>query len=140
MRAVVAEQFASAALRLDLTEGLPPAELDPLRLRLALRNLIDNALRHGGASVPPPQIVTRLEQGRLLISVRDFGPGVAAAHLARLSEPFYRTDAARQRSTGGVGLGLTLCRLVAEAHGGALRLRNAQPGLEATLELPVYAS
>jgi signal transduction histidine kinase len=68
--------------------------------------------------------------------VRDFGPGVDDAHLAHLSEAFYRADAARQRSTGGVGLGLYLCRLVAQAHNGTLRIRNAQPGLELTLSLP----
>ncbi|MEG1768575.1 MAG: ATP-binding protein, partial [Comamonas sp.] len=52
-------------------------------------------------------------------------------------EPFYRADAARQRSTGGVGLGLYLCRLVAQAHGGSLVLGNAQPGLRATVTLPL---
>jgi signal transduction histidine kinase len=46
-----------------------------------------------------------------------------------LTEPFYRTDGARQRATGGVGLGMYLCRLVAEAHGAELQVRNAEPGL-----------
>ena len=69
--------------------------------------------------------------------VRDFGPGAEDAQLAHLAEPFYRTDEARQRSTGGVGLGLYLARLVAQAHGGSLLLRNALPGLEVTLLLPL---
>jgi signal transduction histidine kinase len=59
------------------------------------------------------------------------------AQLRHAAEAFYRADAARLRSTGGVGLGLYLCRLVAEAHGGTLRLRNAHPGLEITVELPL---
>ena len=84
----------------------------------------------------PPCMRTALADGRLELSVRDFGPGVDEAQLAHLSEAFYRADAARQRSTGGVGLGLYLCRLVAQAHGGTLRIRNAQPGLELTLSLP----
>ena len=134
----VDEQFASAGLRLELAAGLPPAELDPVRLRLALRNLIDNALRHGAAAATPPCIRTVVAEGMLEISVRDFGPGVDETQLARLSEAFYRADAARQRSTGGVGLGLYLCRLVAEAHGGTLRIRNAHPGLELTLRLPLH--
>jgi signal transduction histidine kinase len=137
VRALVDEQFASAALRLELTAGLPPAELDPVRLRLALRNAIDNALRHGAAAATPPCIRTVVADGMLQISVRDFGPGADEAHLGQLSEAFYRADAARQRSTGGVGLGLYLCRLVAEAHGGTLRMRNAHPGLELTLRLPL---
>jgi len=117
---------------------LPTADLDPVRLRLALRNLIDNALRHGAtAAGTPPCVRSALAGGRLELSVRDFGRGVDDAQLAHLSEAFYRADAARQRSTGGVGLGLYLCRLVAQAHGGTLRLRNAQPGLEATLSVPV---
>jgi len=136
VRALVAEQFPAATLRLELAPQLPTAELDPVRLRLALRNLIDNALRHGAATDTPPCLRTALAGGRLELSVRDFGPGVDDAHLAHLSEAFYRADAARQRSTGGVGLGLYLCRLVAQAHNGTLRIRNAQPGLELTLSLP----
>ncbi|MBS1178336.1 MAG: histidine kinase [Proteobacteria bacterium] len=136
VRTLVAEQFPAATLRLELAPQLPTAELDPVRLRLALRNLIDNALRHGAATDTPPCVRTVLDGGRLELSVRDFGPGVDDAHLAHLSEAFYRADAARQRSTGGVGLGLYLCRLVAQAHNGTLRIRNAQPGLELTLSLP----
>jgi signal transduction histidine kinase len=137
VRELVAEQFASATLRLELASHLPAVDLDPVRLRLALRNLIDNALRHGGAVASPPCVRGELVDGRLELSVRDFGPGVDDEQLAHLSEAFYRADTARQRSTGGVGLGLYLCRLVAQAHGGTLRLRNARPGLEATLSVPV---
>jgi len=57
--------------------------------------------------------------------------------LPQLAEPFFRADAARQRATGGVGLGLYLCKLVAQAHGGRLVLRNAQPGLAVDVVLPV---
>jgi signal transduction histidine kinase len=77
-----------------------------------------------------------LAGGMLELSVRDFGPGVDEPQLSHLSDAFYRADSARQRSTGGVGLGLYLCRLVAQAHGGSLRIRNAQPGLELTISLP----
>ena len=63
-------------------------------------------------------------------SVRDFGAGVAEDQIPNLGQPFYRPDAARTREGGGVGLGLYLCRLVAQAHGGSFTVRNAQPGLE----------
>jgi signal transduction histidine kinase len=72
----------------------------------------------------------------VVIRVRDFGPGVAHDQLAQLGQPFYRPDAARTREGGGVGLGLYLCRLVAQAHGGSFTVRNAQPGLEVQVELP----
>ena len=135
VRTLVDEQFAQAGLQLDLDPALPPVELDTTRLRLLLRNLIDNALRHGGGTAAP-RVRTTWHDGRLGLSVRDFGPGVAETDLKQLSEAFYRPDSARQRSTGGVGLGLTLCRLVAQAHGGTLQIRNAQPGLEVEVELP----
>lgn len=125
------------------------AYLDPQRIRLLLRNLLDNALRHSVAetaaapAVPsageprPPLCRIRLApSGDVWLEVRDWGPGVPPDQLARLSEPFYRPDSARTRAAGGVGLGLYLCRLVAQAHGGTLELANAHPGLRATVRLP----
>jgi signal transduction histidine kinase len=67
------------------------------------------------------------------LTVRDFGTGVPPESLPQLGQPFYRPDAARTRHVGGVGLGLCLCRLVAEAHGGRLELGNAEPGFEASV-------
>lgn len=132
VREVVSEQAAGAALQLDLPEALPSRLLDRTRVRLLVRNLLDNALRYSFGAPQPPRISLRTEGRGVLIEVRDFGPGVDAAQLEHLTEPFYRTDSARQRATGGVGLGMYLCRLVAEAHGGTLAVRNAQPGLAVT--------
>jgi signal transduction histidine kinase len=73
------------------------------------------------------------------MTVRDYGPGVDASALPHLAEPFYRPDTARGRAAGGVGLGLYLCKLVAQAHGGDLELRNAAPGLEVKVTLPLPA-
>jgi signal transduction histidine kinase len=73
------------------------------------------------------------------IRVRDFGPGVPQDQLPHLAQPFYRPDAARTREGGGVGLGLYLCKLVALAHGGTFTVRNAQPGLEGCVVVPVFA-
>jgi signal transduction histidine kinase len=136
VHAVVEEHFAQAGLQLELAPDSPRPDADPMRLRLLLRNLIDNALRHGGAAATPPIIGTSADGAAVRLTVRDFGPGVDSALLPRLSEAFYRPDAARQRSTGGVGLGLYLCRLVAQAHGGSLQIENAHPGLRVTLSLP----
>jgi signal transduction histidine kinase len=140
VRELVDAQFAGSALQLQLARDLPSVPLDRMRVRLALRNLIDNALRHSRAAAPAPRISTEVRDGVLLLGVRDFGPGIDEGQLPHLSEAFYRADAARLRGTGGVGLGLYLCRLVAQAHGGELRLRNAQPGLLATLSLPLHAA
>jgi signal transduction histidine kinase len=131
----VAEMPDAARVRLELAEGLPMLAVDRTRLRLLLRNLADNALRYGAGAGQAPRVSLSLEAGGVRLAVRDFGPGVDAAQLAQLTEPFYRTDSARQRATGGVGLGLHLCRLVAEAHGSTLDVRNASPGLEISLLL-----
>jgi signal transduction histidine kinase len=137
VRDLVQTQYAAQPLALDLADGLAPVPLDPARIRLLLRNLIENALRHGAGAVTPPEVVVRAEgPGQVLLSVRDHGPGAPPEHLPHLAEAFYRPDSARTRAAGGVGLGLHLCRQVAQAHGGSLVLRNATPGLAAEVRLP----
>ncbi len=134
---VVATQFAGRALQLQLDDVGAPRQADPTRLRLLLRNLIDNALRHSTEASEPPQVYLRHEaDGRVALGVRDHGPGVDEDQLAQLGQAFYRPDSARTRAAGGVGLGLHLCRLVAQAHGGELRLRRAEPGLDVAMLFP----
>lgn len=125
---------------LDLEPGLPTLQLDRARMRLLLRNLLDNAVRHSAGAAKPPCLRVHRDDVRsgqgVCMTVRDYGPGVDASALPHLAEPFYRPDTARGRSGGGVGLGLYLCKLVAQAHGGDLELRNAAPGLEVKVTLP----
>jgi signal transduction histidine kinase len=135
VREVVADMPAAAGVALALPAGLPLLALDRTRVRLLLRNLLDNALRYSADAAQPPRIALSREAAGVRLEVRDFGPGVDAEQLARLTEPFYRTDSARQRATGGVGLGMYLCKLVAEAHGSRLEVRNAGPGLAVTVLL-----
>lgn len=125
---------AGVALELDLDADLGTVAVDPARWRLLVRNLVGNALRHGQ---PPLQVRLHRAADELVFTVRDHGPGVAPEVLAQLGEAFYRPDAARGRSSGGVGLGLYLCRLVAQAHGGRLVARAAAPGLEVTVRVPM---
>ncbi len=129
LRDVAAELPGGNAVTLNLPDAQPLRSLDRARVRLLVRNLLDNALRYSADATQPPQLSLRMEGDSVRIEVRDFGPGVDDAQLAHLTEPFYRTDSARQRATGGVGLGMYLCRLVAQAHGGSFAVRNAQPGL-----------
>ncbi|EGI78358.1 HAMP domain-containing sensor histidine kinase [Hylemonella gracilis] len=123
-------------IELHAPASLAPRRLDPVRLRLLLRNLLDNALRHGAQAQRPPELRIVEEGPDLVLDVRDHGPGVPEDQLKLLAQPFFRPDAARSRGTGGVGLGLYLCRLVAQAHGGSLTLHNAAPGLRVTVRLP----
>ena len=137
----------NAGLILNIPNDLPLMWIDPIRIKLLLRNLLDNAKRHGSygriaaAGVMPPieLTVAMIATGPVpcvQLTVRDYGPGVTNDQLPQLAQAFFRADTARQRSTGGVGLGLYLCRLIAAAHGGELILENAQPGLQARVTLP----
>lgn len=130
----------ASAVAVVADPALPVLWLDAARMRLLLRNLVDNALRHSSQASQPPEVhLARATDGSapgVVLTVRDHGPGVPEDQLHRLTEPFFRPDTARTRSQGGVGLGLHLCKLVAQAHGGTLTVRNAQPGLSVTVWLP----
>nr|WP_281066404.1 ATP-binding protein [Xanthobacter flavus] len=102
-------------------------------LKRMVSNLVENALTYGGSTH-----VTLTDGGiAAVLEVRDNGPGIPEDQLAAVLEPFVRLEASRSRATGGVGLGLTIARTVAEAHGGTLTLANAPDGgLIATVCLP----
>ena len=140
-RAAVSElaltQRAAASISVHADANLPMLPLDRTRMRLLVRNLLDNALRHSPLGKPPEISIHRTDANRLLLEIRDYGTGVPEAQLPYLAQAFYRPDSARQRGSGGIGLGLYLCRLVAEAHCGTLTLHNAQPGLSAGVTLPL---
>jgi signal transduction histidine kinase len=131
-----ARHASASGIRMVASAGLGQAFVDPARVRLLVRNLLDNALRHSGAAAQPPEVHLRtLPGGMLELEVRDFGPGVPEDQLSKMAEPFFRPDTARTRSAGGVGLGLYLCKLVSHAHGGNCRIRNAHPGLSVVVQL-----
>ncbi len=107
-----------------------------LLLQLLL-NLLDNAVKYTpeGGTV---EVSWRPGAGRAEISVRDTGPGIAPEHLTHVFDRFYRVDAARSRAEGGAGLGLSICRWIAEAHGGAIRAESPPGGgARFTVSLPL---
>jgi signal transduction histidine kinase len=108
---------------------------DPALLRRALWNLVENAAKHG---VPPITVSAAAAEGpapALVVTVHDEGGGIPAADRERVFEPFVRGDPARTPGTG-VGLGLTIARRVAEAHGGELRLEDPPHGCSFALYIP----
>jgi two-component system sensor histidine kinase CpxA len=72
-----------------------------------------------------------------VVAVRDYGPGVPEEALPRLFDAFYRVGPHRDRNSGGIGLGLSIARRAIELHHGVIRARNAQPGLQVEMELPL---
>jgi signal transduction histidine kinase len=110
-------------------------EGDPELLRRAVENVIRNAIRYSPREAPVEVSVAR-NNGKILVDVRDQGPGVPEEALPRLFDPFYRVEGDRDRSSGGIGLGLSIARRAIELHKGAIRARNTKPGLEVEMELP----
>ena len=115
-------------------------EGDAVLLRSAVENVVRNAIRHtpGGSEV---QVSLSKDQGDCLIRVRDAGPGVQASQLELMFDPFTRTAEARERGSGGFGLGLAIARRAMLIHGGEASARNhPQGGLEVSLRLPLSDS
>lgn len=105
----------------------------PQSLKRCLANLIENAVKYG--QVAHVQAID--SETMLQISIEDEGPGVPAAELGMLFEPFYRVESSRSRDTGGTGLGLSIARSIAVLHGGTLTAENTEHrGLRLTLNLP----
>lgn len=142
--AVAAQERFTAknvALQLRMADDVAPLWADEQRLSQILGNLLDNALRHtpSGGSVE----ISAVNRGdRVAIIVSDTGDGIAAEHLPRLFERFYRADNARDREHGGAGIGLAIARALVEAHGGTICAASAGPGTGSTftIELPVAPS
>lgn len=108
-----------------------------LSIKRCVVNLIENALRYGDSAD-----VRVRDQGELVsIVISDKGPGIAIEELDRVFEPFYRIEGSRSKASGGIGLGLSIARDIAQAHGGQLVLSNRlEGGLDATLILPRHLS
>lgn len=107
---------------------------EPINLRRAITNLIDNAVKYGGQA----DVKVTREGDRAILTVDDAGPGLPAGKAALMFEPFTRLEGSRSRETGGVGLGLALVRTVTLAHNGDVTLENLpEKGLRAKMVLPL---
>lgn len=108
-------------------------EGDPLDLRRALGNLIDNAIKYGHRA----RVALIERSSECVLEVDDDGPGIPEALHAQVFDPFFRVEGSRNRDTGGIGLGLSAVRAVVIEHGGEVYLRNRNGGgLRATVRLP----
>lgn len=115
-------------------------EADPDRLRQAVDNLLDNAIRHAWAGSVVELSAAGSDRAMVAVEVADHGPGFPPEFLPHAFERFHRAEAARTRHNGGTGLGLSIVAAIAEAHGGRVAARNRPGGGAAvTVELPVAA-
>lgn len=135
LAAAVVEEFEDLGEVATLAEGARVvAPVHVTWAKRALRNLVSNAVRYGGGA----QVAVTSEGAEAVLRVTDTGPGIPHGRLGSITEPFVRGEDSRNRGTGGAGLGLTLARAIAEAHGGRLVLANRPAGgLSAELRLPL---
>ena len=110
---------------------------DSTQLEQLLRNLIDNALKYGGADSPVEVGVSAPRANTIELTVTDHGPGIAPEHLPHLTRRFYRTDPGRSRASGGTGLGLAIVKHIVERHRGKLDITSTLgEGTRVTISLP----
>jgi signal transduction histidine kinase len=129
-------QHYEGGLVVDLPDEDRSMQIDKLRIRLLLANIVNNAIRHGRNR--PVTISVRFQGDEAVLSIADQGEGISEEHLKHVREPFYRVDSARARHTGGFGLGLYLCHLIAEAHGGRMEIDSETgKGTRVTIYLPI---
>lgn len=126
-------------------DGPAPVRGNPMLLRQALQNLVDNAIRHGptGSEV---SVSVGCAGDRVTAEIADHGPGIPIEHRERVFERFFRLDAARSRRHGGAGLGLAITRWIVDAHRGRVEViatngtaPGSEPGATFRIELPAQA-
>jgi two-component system phosphate regulon sensor histidine kinase PhoR len=123
----------------SVPDALPSVRGDRAQLIQVFDNLLSNAVRYG-CDKPDSRIeIAAASSGRwATVTVTDHGPGISREHLPRVTERFYRVDAARSRESGGTGLGLAIVKHIVERHKGALEIKST-PGIgtSVSVRLPV---
>jgi len=122
-------ESSGCRILVEAAPDLPPVAGDFAQLLQLTDNLVANAIRYGcGPKSCDVTIRAAHDGGGALLAVRDTGDGIAPEHLPRLTERFYRIDAARSRDAGGTGLGLAIVKHIVERHRGSLEIKST-PGL-----------
>ena len=135
----IAHRSENHPVLISVSEDLPLIPLDFVLMKLAVVNLLDNALKYSPAGLPI-ELSAHPVSGRIEIEVADRGPGIPAEELEKVFDKFYR--ASREADIGGTGLGLAISRGIVEVHGGSIRAENRPGGgarLVISLPAPVEA-
>ena len=126
-------------LDLEIAPGLPRAVGDHDELTIVFQNLVDNAVKYARPGTTVRIAARPMGDDRVAVAVADEGDGIPAAHLPRLTERFYRVDAARSRQLGGTGLGLAIVKHVVNRHRGRLDIQST-PGKGSTFTVVLPAA
>lgn len=135
----IEKRFEMKSKELEVELSVEPTESvfngDGTLLELLFSNLTDNAIKAcRDSDIKRVTVKATSENKKLTVSVSDTGRGMTDEEIRHITEPFYRTDRARSRADGGAGLGLTLCRRIVEAHGGAMEFFS-RPGEGTTVKI-----
>jgi signal transduction histidine kinase len=143
LSALVREAVAAASdtppgVELKGADAPTLAEVDPERVRILVNNVLSNALKYSNPDGPPVRVVVDTVDDQVLVSFHDHGVGISKDDLAYVFEPFYRVDRSRSKDTGGYGIGLSLAKRIAEAHGGSIEIASELgEGTSVLVALPV---
>jgi len=142
VRALITDAIAQMHLptRLDLEmeveEGLPPLQVDRVRIETVIRNLVENAVKYAG-----PEASIRIQAQRsgehVIFRVSDNGPGIPPEERERIFESFYRVESGLTRTASGAGLGLAICHGLVRAHGGNIWVESPAKGACIAFSIPI---
>lgn len=140
LRLVVSNAVNSVARPIDIEvpEGPLTVEGDEDHLERCVLNLLENAIRHtpddGEIAVKLGLVQNDVHPSQAFIEVRDSGTGIGPEHLSHIFDRFYRADASRARADGGMGLGLSICKSIVEAHQGVVEV-SSEAGIGTTFKI-----
>jgi PAS domain S-box-containing protein len=121
-------------LSVAISPNLPLVEIDEPRIEVVLHNLFANAQAYGNGTI---RVVAEQDGPTIVMRVSDNGPGIALEELPHLFERFYRAPRGQQRRSGGIGLGLAICKAFVEAHGGRIWVESVDRGATFAFSLPI---
>ena len=109
-------------------------KVDPEQIKTVLKNILTNAVKFSDSESDPIRITVKSRPPNIVVQIIDSGIGIPQDELPFIFEPFYRVDKSRSKSTGGYGLGLSLCKTIMEAHDAKISVESA-PGKGTTVLL-----
>ncbi|MEG3087306.1 ATP-binding protein [Sphingomonas sp. PB4P5] len=137
----VRSEITKGEVILELADDVPPVAGDRVQLSQMLHNLIGNGIKYGRKDAPVTVRLLQDQAGMIRLSVADRGEGIAAEHLPRLTERFYRVDSGRSRAAGGTGLGLAIVKHIVERHRGRLDITSlVGTGTTVSILLPAHGA
>jgi signal transduction histidine kinase len=138
----VARNYDERPPGVRVTASMPEilVDIDADRTRTVIRNLLENAIKYSSPTSRPVEISVSVTGETVEVRVTDDGVGIPEGDVERVFEPFFRVDRSRAKTTGGYGLGLSICKRVMEAHGGSIAVeRRGVRGTSFVLTFPTPA-